>query len=182
MPIVIGAGITEQWYFSHLKELHGYRIKVRPRFFGTETADGLSKKIKEVLEDGGTVICVFDADVSTWNDAEKEKLKLLRIKYQKNKKVLLCDSMPSIEYWFLLHYEETNCHLGTSQAAIRRLRKHIPGFEKKERFLRQIKWVEEMSGGGKQDAARERAEHFGSDCESYSKIHLALERIESNPD
>lgn len=65
MPTIIGAGITEQWYFTHLKFLYEYQIRVRPRFFGTETADGMAKKIAEVLDDGGTAICVFDADVST---------------------------------------------------------------------------------------------------------------------
>ena len=120
---------------------------------------------------------MFDADVSTWNDVERGRLETLRNTYKKSRRVLICDSMPSIEYWFLLHYEETNCHLGTSQAAMRRLRNHIPDFDKKERFLKHIKWVEEMSGEGKQDKACERAKRFGFDCESYSKIPLALEKI-----
>lgn len=73
MPTIIGAGITEQWYFTHLKFLYDYQIKVRPRFFGNETADGMTKKIAEVLNDGGMAICVFDTDVSTWNEEEKRK-------------------------------------------------------------------------------------------------------------
>lgn len=98
MPTIIGAGITEQWYFTHLKFLYDYKIKVRPRYFGTETADGMAKKIAEVLADGGTAICVFDADVSSWNEVERQKLDKLRNKYAKNKHVLLCDSMPAVEY------------------------------------------------------------------------------------
>ena len=74
IPTIIGAGITEQWYFDHLRKLKGYRIKLRPRFFGSETADGLMKRIKEVLEEDGIAICVFDADVSTWNEAERKFL------------------------------------------------------------------------------------------------------------
>ena len=35
-PVIIGAGITEQWYFTHLRNLLDLRIKIRPRFFGTE--------------------------------------------------------------------------------------------------------------------------------------------------
>ena len=89
MPTIIGAGITEQWYFTHLKFLYNYQIKVRPRYFGTETADGMAKKIAEVLADGGTAICVFDADVSTWNETEKKKLDKLRTRYSRNKHVLL---------------------------------------------------------------------------------------------
>lgn len=53
----------------------------------------MAKKIAEVLNDGGKAICVFDADVSTWNETEKEKLDRPRKKYAKNKKssfVILC--------------------------------------------------------------------------------------------
>ncbi len=44
------------------------------------------------------------------------------MKYAKSKRVLLCDSLPSVEYWFLLHYENTNRHFGTSHAVIQELR------------------------------------------------------------
>lgn len=171
MPTIIGAGITEQWYFTHLKFLYDYQIKVRPRYFGTETADGMAKKIADVLADGGTAICVFDADVSTWNDAEKKKLDKLRAKYVKNKHVLLCDSLPAVEYWFLLHYENTNRYFGTSKATVQALRQYIPDYDKTESFLGNRKWVAKMSDEGKLEQACERAKQFGLDSPSYSRIH-----------
>ena len=118
-PTIIGAGITEKWYFTHLQAKYGVRMKLRPRFFGKETVFTLEKKLSEVLKDGGRAIIVFDADVSTWNKAEKERLEAMRTKYAKNSRVLLCDSMPSIEYWFLLHYANTNRHFGTEQIQTR---------------------------------------------------------------
>lgn len=157
--------------FYAFKFLYDYRIKVRPRFFGTETADGLSKRIAEVLADGGTAICVFDSDVSTWNDVEKAKLNRLRSKYAKSKRVFLCDSLPSVEYWFLLHYENTNRHFGTSRAVVRELRQHIPDYDKSEQFLGNRKWVAEMSSDGKQELACSRAEQFGYSGQSYSRVH-----------
>lgn len=177
MPTIIGAGITEQWYFTHLKFLYDYHVKVRPRFFGTETADGLAKKIAEVLADGGTAICVFDADVSTWNDVEKSKLDRLRNKYAKSKRVLLCDSMPSVEYWFLLHYENTNRHFGTSRSVVKNLRQHIPEYDKSEQFLSNRKWVAEMCSNGKLELACSRAEQFGYDGHSYSRIYQIFNEL-----
>lgn len=171
MPTIIGAGITEQWYFTHLKFLYDYQIKVRPRYFGTETADGMAKKIAEVLADGGTVICVFDADVSTWNETEKRKLDKLRTRYAKNKHVLLCDSMPAVEYWFLLHFENTNRYFGTSRATVQSLRQYIPDYDKSEQFLSNRKWVADMSGDGKLEQACERTRKFGTEGHSYSRIH-----------
>ena len=177
MPTIIGAGITEQAYFSHLKTIYDYRIKVRPRFFGTETAEGLAKKIAEVIAAEGIAICVFDADVSTWNEVEKARLDKLRTRYAKNKRVILCDSLPAIEYWFLLHYENTNRHFGTSKAVIQELKHFIPDYDKTEQFLGNKKWVADMSSDGKQDIACKRAKQFGYDGESYSKVHKIFEVI-----
>lgn len=177
MPTIIGAGITEQWYFTHLKFLYNYQIKVRPRYFGTETADGMAKKIAEVLADGGTAICVFDADVSTWNETEKKKLDKLRTRYSRNKNVLLCDSMPAVEYWFLLHYENTNRFFGTSKSTVQSLKQYIPDYDKSEQFLSNRKWVAVMSGDGKLEQACERTRKFGTEGQSYSRMHKIFEII-----
>ena len=177
IPTIIGAGITEKWYFTHLQTKYRVRMKIRPRFFGKETVFTLEKKLTEVLKDGGRAIIVFDADVSTWNKAEKERLEALRSKYAKNSRVLLCDSMPSIEYWFLLHYANTNRHFGTSKAVITELVKHIKEFDKTETFLKNQKWVDDMSDDGRIEAAAQRAIVFGTDCESYTNVWKAIQEL-----
>lgn len=177
IPTLIGAGITEQWYFKHLKTLKDYRVKIRPRFFGTETANGMAKRIEEVLQNDGFAICVFDADVSTWNELELKKWNALRRKYKDNPSVLLCDSLPSIEYWFLLHYRNTNRYYGTSQAVIEDLKNFIPQYDKAEKFLQQEKWVAEMTGESRLEEACARAEAFGTDGESYSKVFEVINVI-----
>ena len=178
IPTIIGAGITEQWYFTHLKALRGYRVKIRPRFFGTETAAGLDKKIDEVLRDDGIAICVYDADVSTWNEMERKKLAALQKKYEGNASVLLCDSMPSIEYWFLLHYKHTTRHFGTSKAVIKELKKYIPQYDKTEQFLSNPKWVADMSGEGRQEQACEYAAKTDASSGSYTKVQEVFPLIE----
>ena len=177
IPTIIGAGITEKWYFTHLQTKYRVRMKIRPRFFGKETVFTLEKKLTEVLKDGGRAIIVFDADVSTWNKAEKERLEAMRSKYAKNSRVLLCDSMPSIEYWFLLHYANTNRHFGTSKAVITELVKHIKEFDKTETFLKNQKWVDDMSDDGRIEAAAQRAIAFGTDCESYTNVWKAIQEL-----
>lgn len=178
IPTIIGAGITEQWYFTHLKALRGYRVKIRPRFFGTETAAGLDKKIEEVLRDESIAICVFDADVSTWNVAERKKLAALQKKYEGNASVVLCDSMPSIEYWFLLHFRHTTRYFGTSKAVIKELKKYIPQYDKTEQFLSNQRWVEEMTGEGRQEQAREYADKMDTPSGSYTRVNKVFPRIE----
>ena len=33
LPYIIGAGITEKYYFGHLKRECNYQVEVRPKFF-----------------------------------------------------------------------------------------------------------------------------------------------------
>lgn len=61
-PTIIGAGITEQWYFTHLQSLFGLKIKIRPRYFGHETMNLMAKRIEQVLSDEGKAVVVFDTD------------------------------------------------------------------------------------------------------------------------
>ena len=177
IPTIIGAGITEKWYFTHLQAKYHVRMKIRPRFFGKETVFTLEKKLTEVLKDGGRAIIVFDADVSTWNKAEKERLETMRSKYAKNNRVLLCDSMPSIEYWFLLHYVNTNRHFGTSKAVITELVKHIKEFDKTETFLKNQKWVDDMSADGRLESAAQRAVALGTSGGSYTNVWKAMQEL-----
>ena len=176
-PTIIGAGLTEKWYFTHLNNLLNLKVKIRPRFFGNESIFSLEKRIEQVLRDEGRAIVVFDADVSTWDDEERKKMDALRKKYTRNDHVMLCDSLPSIEYWFLLHYQNTNRYFGTSKAVIEELVKNAPGFDKNENFLSKEQWVADMNSDGKIESAFSRAKSFGDDGESYTHIPLLFEAL-----
>lgn len=104
---IVGEGLTELFYFSHLKKILGYRYSISPRLFENNSIEKIDKKIKELLDEDVFVICVFDADVSRRSDAENKKMVSLKKKYENNPNVILCDSLQSIEYWFLLHFEDT---------------------------------------------------------------------------
>ena len=175
--IIIGAGLTEQYYFSHLKKLFNVNIIVRPRFFGKENIDALEQRIEQVLETNSKAIVVFDADVSQWNAVEQTKLKALKKKYANHIQVLLCDSMPSIEYWFLLHYVNTNRYFGTSAAVINELTKHIEKYDKSETFLSNQQWINHLCNNNQLKTAFQRAQHFGTAGESYTHVWKAIEKI-----
>ena len=73
----------------------------------------LGKGIESVPGQKPKFICIFDLDVCIVDDKGglkkyQEYTKLLKTfeQYIKNKDIILCASMPSIEYWFLSHYEE----------------------------------------------------------------------------
>lgn len=70
---IVGEGLTELFYFSHLKKILGYRYSISPRLFENNSIEKIEKKIKELLDEDVFIICVFDADVSRRSDAENKK-------------------------------------------------------------------------------------------------------------
>lgn len=174
---ILGEGLTEQYYFTHIRTLFGFHYTIRPYYFSVTSLTEMDKKISEAIVDGGFAIAVFDADVSSRNEAEKKKLETIRKKYAKKKNVILCDSMTSIEYWFLLHFENTNRFFKDSAATEQELKKYITDYEKKVKFLQNIKWVEELCADQKLETAINRAKTFDHDSESYSNVYKAFELL-----
>lgn len=179
MITIIGEGATERYYFTHLKRLRGYNYVCKPRNFTEQTFDEMQKQIDRVLADNGIAVCVFDADVTRTRPAEKIKYDDMRRKYAKNPSVILCDSMPSIEFWFLLHYLNTNRFFATSDDVITVLRRFIPDFSKHQSFLSKEVWVSELLTDGKINQAITRAKELNAG-ESYTNLHLLFNELDSN--
>ena len=175
--IVVGAGITEYWYLKHLKRHLGYKYTLKPSLFGDESMFTIQNRILEGLDSGADVICVFDEDVSQWNESERKRMDEIHRKYDNNDKVTLACSMPSIEYWLLLHFENTNRYFGSSAKVIEALRKHLIGFDKNERYLRQEKWVDTILADNRQETAYIRAKSLGHSGESYSDTWKAIDKF-----
>ncbi|HCC51029.1 MAG TPA: RloB domain-containing protein [Porphyromonadaceae bacterium] len=177
---VVGEGITEQYYFSHIKKIFGFHCTIKPRFFGNTSVAEMKKKIEELLRGDIFIICVFDADVAAHNESERKKLEQLQNKFQKNKNLLFCTSLPSIEYWFLLHHEHTNRYFRDAKAAETALKKYISDYEKTVQFLEKEKWVHNLCYENKLKQAIERAKTITDKGESWSNIWKAIEILEEN--
>lgn len=178
IPYIVGAGITEQWYFTHIQPILGIRVKVRPRFFGQEDVFQLNKKIETILADGGFVIAVFDADVASWDEKENKKLEAMKKRYCNNSSVILCDSLPSIEYWFLLHFADIHRMFKTSESVIKELDKYLPGFNKSENYLSRSRWVEMLCSDNKMSQAIEYSARSGIG-QSYTNIPKAFQILKN---
>ena len=170
IPVGIGAGITEKFYLQHLRDQKGYKLKLLPRFFGSDNAYDMDKLVSNVLAGGAKVICVYDKDVTQWNEEQKRRLTEFEQKYAGAEGVVLCPSMPSIEYWFLLHFED---YTGLIKSCGKKLQKllspymapYFPLADKKlinllkdKKYIEKSDWVENLCSDGKLDAAIKRAE------------------------
>ena len=174
---IIGEGATERYYFTHLKRLRGYNYVCKPRNFTEQTFDEMRKQIERVLADNGIAVCVFDADVTRTRPAEKAKFEDLKRKYAGNPAVILCDSMPSIEFWFLLHYLNTNRYFATSDDVIDVLHRYMPNFSKHQSFLSKEAWVSELLADNRLDTAIINANIIGIEGESYSQLPKLFQLI-----
>ena len=61
---ILGEGLTEQYYFTHIRTLFGYHYTIKPYYFSVTSLVEMDKKIAEAITDGGFAIAVFDADVA----------------------------------------------------------------------------------------------------------------------
>lgn len=171
---VIGEGLTERWYFEHLRTLKGYRYDCKPRFFSHQSYEEMQKLIEWVLQNGGIAVCVCDADITRTNKERNKKLKDMKVHYANNDRVLICDSMPSIEFWFLIHYMNTRKYFKDSDSVIKVLKKYIPEYEKTGSFLERLSWVADLCSDSHLKEACKRAALLKPGDESYTKIHHAI--------
>ena len=179
---IVGEGATEWYYFSHLKAINGYHCKLPAAVFSNSGLTKLAQAIDKVQSDAAKVICVFDADIKRKTAQDALNFDKFVNKY-KDTNVILCDSMQSIEYWFLLHYKDTNRDFNNSAAVEAELTNYIDGYTKQKRFLEKDNWVKEMLKDDKLEKACSRAESYLSSTDgdfSYSKIYLAINELKKN--
>lgn len=168
---IIGEGATERFYFTHLKRLNEYNYVCKPRNFTEQDIDEIQRQVERVLEDDGIAVCVFDVDVTRTRQSDKVKYNAMCQRYANNPSVIICESMPSIEFWFLLHYLNTNRYFATSDDIVRTLNRYLPGFSKQQSFLSKENWVVSLLADNKLATAITNAIAIGNEGESYSNLH-----------
>ncbi len=185
--VVLGDGQTEQYYLKHLKTLKGYKYTIRPSLFSSITIETAGSIIDEYLSGGCDQIIYFtdyDTIVNQNKIAEFEKLKG---KYTGTNEVFICETMPSIEFWFLLHFLKTTREFNNAFEAITFLVKYMQGYSKGEAYLKNPKWVEILCANGKLEIAFTNSSSILSEKEKgdkgshfpYSKAHIAIEHFEN---
>ena len=168
---IIGEGATERFYFTHLTRLNGYNYVCRPRNFAEQNIDDIQRQVERVLADDGIAVCVFDVDVTRIHQSDKAKFEAMRRRYASNPSVIICESMPSIEFWFLLHYLKTNRYFATSDDVITVLSRYLSTFSKQQSYLSKENWVATLLADNKLTTAINNATVIGEEGESYSNLY-----------
>ena len=168
---IIGEGATERFYFTHLKRLNGYNYVCKPRNFTEQNIDDIQRQVERVLADDGIAACVFDVDITRIHQVNKAKFDAMRQRYANNPSVIICESMPSIEFWFLFHFLNTNRYFATSDDVIVSLHRFLPNFSKQQSYLSKDNWVATLLAENKLTTAINNAVVLGEEGESYSNLH-----------
>lgn len=176
-PFLISGGTnTERYYFTHINDTTDYKFNIRPKYFADESnyTEAFPKRIKEILNANADakLFCVFDWDTIYGDENKLKKHEDFEKQFKteiSNGSVTICPSMPSIEYWFLLHFEDCTELLKDYYAVSNRLAPHIKScfpdsskglkkLLKKEKYLKDPVWVKNLCSDRKLDTAIKRAE------------------------
>ena len=186
--LICGGTNTERYYFMHINDKTNYKFKIKPKYFGNESnyTEAFPKRIKEILSTNNDVkiFCVFDWDTIYGDEAKLKKHEVFEEQFKEeisNGTVTVCPSMPSIEYWFLLHFvDDTKLLKNYGKVAsvlapylkpcFSNKTKSLKKLLKSEKYLKDVAWVESLCANGKLALAIERAEKNIKVAEAADKL------------
>lgn len=133
---VVGDGQTEKIYFDKLKEVEGLRnVSLKPDLpKNVGNYKGVFDKAESLYEQGyDEVYCLIDMDkVLSDNTLAKYLTDKKRIE---KKGMIVFESNPCIELWFLLHFVRTTKFFSNCESVEKELRKYLPNYAKTQQYL-----------------------------------------------
>lgn len=141
-------GACESWYISMLKRNEkSIHVDLKPEIPQKKKLSDQYEKVMELSAIYDKVFWIIDFDVidsesRTAKGDRKSPLQELKqyvnaIEKEKANNVIVVVNNPCLEYWFLLHYEFTSKYFNTCGDAEKVLRKHLPEYEKTQRYYTQ---------------------------------------------
>lgn len=159
---VLVDGECEQDYLTSIKTVEPFKsilssqkIKIAPDIPKTKSLDAQYLAVSDALNDYDKVFWIVDYDVirketlmqkkgkqtslEKFSVLSKKFKELISIKKYQGKEVYVLINNPSIEFWYLLHYENTSKLYTTSEAAEKKLANHMKNYTKNdEKFRKSI--------------------------------------------
>ena len=139
-------GKCELWYLQLLKQhekLNAKNINLEPKLPEKKKLSDLFDLAKKLAEDSEKVFLIIDLDTILKETRERkkgEKAKLQEFRDLCNdvdsSKIIIVVNNPCLEYWFLLHFEQTSKPFSTYKQLEKSLKNHLPHYEKKETYYK----------------------------------------------
>ncbi len=139
---VVVDGETEVWYFQMLKRNETkLAVNIEPKIPQKKKLSEKYKKVIELAADYSKVFWLIDLDTIVKESKEgkrnqfqvlKNYLKIIDKNY---KNVVSILNNPCLEFWFLLHFEQTTKHFPQCKKAETELKKYLKDYEKTQKYF-----------------------------------------------
>jgi len=137
-------GDTEVWYFQMLKRNERkINVSIEPKIPQKKSILEQFELVRFLSEDFSTVFWIIDLDVIIKETKEAKKgtetpLQAF-IKYRnklknENRNVVTIVNNPCLEFWILLHFEQTSKYFENFASVEKQLKKHLKEYEKNKKF------------------------------------------------
>lgn len=137
-------GKCETWYFQMFKKNErNTGIDLKPEIPQKKNLREQYERVLEHAKDYDKVYWIVDYDVITKETRETRKgiepaeqeFKRYYIKLLKEAaNVTVIVNNPCLEFWLLLHYEETSKYFSDCDSTTKRLKKYLPDYDKSEKY------------------------------------------------
>lgn len=135
-------GDTESWYIESLKSYERIRhLKITPDLPKKSKLEDLYKRAKALAIIYDKVIWIIDMDVPIAEGKKNGNLKQTMATFKRERAILeetgviVIVNTPSVEEWYMLHYEQGKKYFPTQSPLISALKKkYIGDYEKSEKF------------------------------------------------
>lgn len=190
---IIVDGKTETWYFQMLRKNENLsQINIKPELPKNKKLKELYELVTEHAQIYDKVIWILDFDVIVKEEKERKKGQASVIKifqeYVKKlekdcKNVVVLVNNPCLEFWYLLHFEPTGKFYSNCDDAIRQLRKHLPDYEKTEKYYKKnnndiYKRLKPLQNIAKSNAKRLANFDFENPQKAKAEIYKILDILE----
>ncbi|WP_375560388.1 RloB family protein [Bernardetia sp. OM2101] len=143
---IIVDGDTEIWYFQMLKHHEkNLSINIKPDLPKKKKLQEQFESVCQNAKDYDKVFWVIDFDTILKEDKQTKKGETSVVeafkKYRKQlhedyENVTVLVNNPCLEFWFLLHFEETSKQFSECESVEKLLKKYIPNYQKTQKFFK----------------------------------------------
>lgn len=181
---IIGEGITEWHYFNNLKQEKRFPYKLTPDLPKHSDYKYIFQKAGQLTNDGyDEVFCVLDVDVFKKDRKKEQQYQKDRLKLLKDPRIKIFESMPCIEYWFLLHYKNYSTKIYPTYDSLKtELKKYLPEYDKSNEYFEKVKIYQKLISEGNiskaiSSAQKLRNEKTDNNLFPYSEIDNLLDQL-----
>lgn len=141
---IVVDGETEKWYFEMFKRNERHlRVKISPELPRKKSLNDQFELVNKLSLEYTRVFWCVDLDTILKNSREARKgetteienFKNYRERLKKSSNVSIIVNNPCLEFWFLLHFENTSKFYDSGEKVEKALCRHLENYEKTQKYF-----------------------------------------------